>query len=528
MGHGKETPRQKMIGMMYLFLTALLALNISKSVLDAFILIEHGVGKTVVNFTKKNELYYSLFSKAATENKAKAGQWNDKAMQVKAKADETVKFLQDLRREIVKEAGGAEKEPGTLKVDDIQLKDNTEYVPRIMIVGGKGVLLKNKIAEYRKYLISLIDKPEKFKELITGFEKTLDTADPPAEEGVLHSWESERFEHLPLIASVAFMTIIEGDIRNAEADILGYLYSKIDAADMKFNKIEAIVKQNSNYVMSGAKFEAQVFLAAYDSTQRPTVFIGDFDASKNEMIGKADTLKVENGKGMIEETASGTGERKKKGAIRIKGPEGFKWYSWETVYTAAQGGVVISPIKMNVFYRGIANPIKISAVGYTDDATMASATNGSLKKVGAGTYEILPGEGAECSINVVTKGEGGTKNAGSEKFRVKNIPTPQATINGMTDGKLTKGVLKVQKIIEATLKDFPFDLQYTVTQYTVNYTVGGFTKDLDIRGNALTDGQVQGILNRLGAGQQVSFINIKAKGPDGRNRPLNPVLLSIK
>lgn len=528
MGHGKQTPRQKMIGMMYLFLTALLALNISKEVLDAFILIEHGVGKTVVNFAKKNELYYNLFSKAATENKAKAGQWNDKALQVKAKADETVKFLQDIRREIIKQADGDKKEPGTLKVDDIQLKDNTEYVPKIMIVDGKGTLLKKKIEEFRKYIITQIDKPDKHKDLIAGLEKTLDTSDPPAEEGVLHSWESERFEHLPLIASVAFMTIIEGDIRNAEADILSYLYSKIDAADMKFNKIEAIVKQNSNYVMSGNKFHAEIFLAAYDSTQRPTVFINaDYDPVKNEVTGN-DTLPVENGKGIKEETAGGTGEKKMKGVIRIKGPEGFKYYPWNASYTAAQGGVVVSPTKMNVFYRGIPNPISISAVGYTADATSASATNGNLKSIGGGNYEFLPGDGLESIISVSVKGEGGSKSAGApQKFRVKNIPDPVAKINGKSQGKIPKNQLTAAPGIAADLADFPFDLKYSVTSYSVIQTVAGISKVIDVPGN-LFSGPVMAVLKSLGAGSTVVFTNIKARGPDGKTRNLSPIVFQIQ
>lgn len=529
MGHGKQTPRQKMIGMMYLFLTALLALNISKSVLDAFILIEHGVGKTVANFTKKNELYYKLFTDAYAQNPAKVKVWNEKSLLVKAKADETVKFLQELRREIIKQADGDKKEPGTLKVDDIQLKDNTEYVPKIMIVDGKGALLKKKIEEFRKFAISLVDKPEKSKDLLASFEKTLDTSDPPAEEGVLVSWESQRFEHLPLIASVAFMTIIEGDIRNAEADILGYLYSKIDAADMKFNKIEAIVKRNSNYVMSGNKFKAEIFLAAYDSTQRPTVFINaDYDPVKNEVTGK-DTLPVENGKGIKEETAGGTGEKKMKGVIRIKGPEGFKYYPWETSYTAAQGGVVVSPTKMNVFYRGIPNPISISAVGYTADATSASATNGNLKPIGGGNYEFLPGEGLESIISVSVKGEeGGAKSAGApQKFRVKNIPDPVAKINGKNSGKIPKNQLTTAPGIAADLADFPFDLKYSVTSYSIIQTVAGISKVIDVPGNLFT-GPVMSILKSLGAGSNVVFTNIKARGPDGKTRNLSAIVFQIQ
>ena len=50
MAGGKETPRQKMIGMMYLVLTALLALNVTKEILDAFIAIEKNITNSALHF----------------------------------------------------------------------------------------------------------------------------------------------------------------------------------------------------------------------------------------------------------------------------------------------------------------------------------------------------------------------------------------------------------------------------------------------------------------------------------------------
>ena len=43
MAGGKETPRQKMISMMYLVLTALFALNVSVDILDAFAIVNDGL-----------------------------------------------------------------------------------------------------------------------------------------------------------------------------------------------------------------------------------------------------------------------------------------------------------------------------------------------------------------------------------------------------------------------------------------------------------------------------------------------------
>ena len=93
MAHGKETPRQKMIGMMYLVLMAMLALNVSKDVLDAFVLVDEGLTKTTQNFAEKNDVYYKEFDRAAAENPVKAGPWQNKAIEVKRRADERNLFL---------------------------------------------------------------------------------------------------------------------------------------------------------------------------------------------------------------------------------------------------------------------------------------------------------------------------------------------------------------------------------------------------------------------------------------------------
>lgn len=193
--------------------------------LDALIIIEKGIRKTVENFSQKNNLYYGLFSKAATENKAKAKNWNDKAMDVKAKADATVKVLYDIRKIIIKTSGGDES---LTDISKIQLKDNADFCSQIMVKEGKGDLLRNQIEDFRKNIISHVAEPEKHIDLIKSIEKILDTSDPNLKEGIQTTWITEKFQGLPLISCFTFMTLLESNIRNAEADILGYLYFNLN------------------------------------------------------------------------------------------------------------------------------------------------------------------------------------------------------------------------------------------------------------------------------------------------------------
>lgn len=187
MGHGKETPRQKMIGLMYLFLTCMLALNVSKDVLNAFMIVNEGLNETTENFGKKNEMIYGLLDKAAAENAAKAGPWNAKAIEVKKRTEVLVKQLQYYKDTIAKTADGIDTAVNKLAKgyeNRVQSKDNTDFAAQIMYGqenNGEGKKLRAQIEEYRKFMLSLV--PEKNKTLRATIEQNLDTSDPPPHEG---------------------------------------------------------------------------------------------------------------------------------------------------------------------------------------------------------------------------------------------------------------------------------------------------------------------------------------------------------
>ncbi len=148
MAHGKETPRQKMIGMMYLVLTSLLALNVSRSVLDAFTLVDEGLTQTTENFSKKNQGLYSEFDKAYQLNKKKVGEWKDKADEVQKKTLELYNFLQECKKDIVIKSEGPETEAvrdGEVHLQFVNGKDNAEIPAEVMILDKKGAELKEKI-----------------------------------------------------------------------------------------------------------------------------------------------------------------------------------------------------------------------------------------------------------------------------------------------------------------------------------------------------------------------------------------------
>lgn len=534
MGHGKETPRQKMIGMMYLVLTALLALNVQKEVLNAFINIDEGMVKTIENFSKKNQLIYDDFGQKAAANPSKVKSWYDKALEVKKRADELYAMINKLKKEIVVLVDGpatAAIEGDKVSVKGINTKDNMDKPAQVMVGdnnNGQGKVLKAAMVEYREFLLSLVDpKSTLVREAI---EKELDTEDPPSHEGQRHSWESEHFEHLPLAGVITIMSGLQANIRNAESEALRYLYTQIEAGSFNFNKLEPTVIPNSSYIISGNDYNAEVFIAASDTTMAPTVYVGAFDSVrqedgvyKYEMKGNFETLEVKNGKGIYKRRTSGEGVQRWGGLIILKNLDGTETARpFRREYMVAQGMISVNPMKMNVFYLGVDNPVKITASGLPPEKVFATSTNGTITRQKDGTWVVKPRTIGNNMIEVIGELDGKKSSLGYDEFRVKNVPDPVAKVNNSKGGMIDKNVLLAQFGVIADMENFDFDLEFKVTEFTVAAVVRGFTKEVPTKGNKFTDEQKE-LIRALNKGNSMYIQDVRAVGPDGTVRRLNTI-----
>lgn len=523
MAHGKETPRQKMIGMMYLVLTALLALNVSKDVLDAFILVDEGLTKTTTNFVAKNQSLYNSFEQAYELNEVKVEEWFGRAKEVKEKSQELYDFMQESKNEIiVKSEGEASLAIGEDGIDMRQVKgkDNNNVPAEIMILNRRGSELRQKIAEYREFLVGMIDDKENYAAIVTSLESGLDTNDPPPDKkGVSHPWESYYFEHLPLASVITLLSKMQSDVRNAESEILNYLLSQIDAGSFKFNKIEPVIIANSDYVFKGQEYKARVYLAASDSTRDPEILVGGSE------------LPIENGKGLFTGNTSTTGVKSWSGVIRLFGDDGTAIVrEFKHEYTVAEASAVVSPTKMNVFYRAVKNPVSISVSGVPKEDLIVEITKGRITRVPGGDWEVLPGPGTDgevVSVRVYATIDRAKRFMGSSDFRVKNVPNPIAEVAGRDQGVISLGDLTRASGVTAKLKNFDFDLDFNITEFTVSAVLsGGFTKTERSEGDKFTRAQMD-IVSQLRSGQRITFENVKAVGPDGVTRDLNSIVLRI-
>ena len=203
MAHEKLSPRQKMIGMMYLVLTAMLALNVSKEAVEAFKKVDKGLTLTVANYAIKNNLIYSEFDRAAAENPTKAGKYKTLAYQVKERADEAFNFIQDLKIEIItKTEKGIDPEKPQVKGNEVFVENikriDDPNVPSEILIGanenGKAYYLKNVINEYRDFLIATLEGNNPTAE--DALRVSLNTDDGKDPDGQRAPWANMTFQTL--------------------------------------------------------------------------------------------------------------------------------------------------------------------------------------------------------------------------------------------------------------------------------------------------------------------------------------------
>ncbi len=505
-----EAPRQKMISLMYLVLTAMLALNVDKSVLEAFVMVNQNFIETIENFTAKNNGVYKQFSDAELINPVKVKEFKMKALNVKAKSDSLYQYILSVKEEIVIKADG----PGG-RSDSIISKDNLYSSAEVMMTNKRGIELKNKIISYRNYLLALVDTSN--TELIASIKKSLDTTTPRPKDGSTPSWESTKFEGYPLIAVISFLSKMQNDVRSVESDVIKNLFARIDIGDIKVNKLQAQVVAKSDYVLQGDTYEAKVFLSAVDTTAYPSIFVGgsliQFDRKENAGFYKA--------------SAQREGKNEWSGYINYKLPDGsIGKFDFKEDYEVARPSMTVSPTRMNVFYYGIDNPVSISVPSVSASSVKPSITNGTIQ-AGTDGYIVRPDKvGVESIITVSTLIDGTSKEIGKVKFRVKKVPDPVASVGGKVDGAIAKNDLLAQQGILAKIPDFDFEMKFTVLSFNISTTRGGFVKDAPTKGNRFSQEQ-KDLLNGLNPGSRLYIESIEVKGEDNITRTLPTISLKI-
>ena len=511
-----ETPRQRMIGMMYLVLTAMLALNVSNEVLNGFTMTEASLRSTIVSANNRAESLYLDFEALNKQNPEKTGPWLEKAMAVKKEADALFNKLQEFKVEIVKIADGKKADPNAENIEDRENLDAAaEYAQlnKDSDPNRRGKLLKEQIDHFRKMIGEMNPgKAESYNEIFsTGKIKSLHS-------GEMVPWENAMFDFMPAVAVTTLLTKYQSDVRSAETDVVNYLKGQTDASDFRVNSIKAYaLPVSSSYVLKGGKYTAQIVLSAVDSTLTPNYFVNGHQIGQN---------------GIYEVIGSTIGENSFSGYIEMfRNGQSFQ-YPFKQSFTVGTPSATVSNIDLNVVYRGIDNKFEISVPGVPSSAVSVSVDGGTATKTGEGRYNIRASRDGEIGISVSANIEGKVMPMGRSNFRVKYLPDPKSFIRYTDAGGVVRQKSSA-KLRLSELKNNPAIIaDYGEDELVkANFSIIGFRMVTNFgskqaSGSALTSAQLADI-DKLEGGERIIFTDIKAKGPDDKIRPLTPVTVEL-
>jgi gliding motility-associated protein GldM len=507
MAGGKQSPRQRMMGILYLVLLGLVALSVPDSLMDAFKNIRISLDNSTANVDKGLQASISTFEATKLkEQKERAQPIYDRAKKASQIANDLNDYVKKLKDELIEKGGGIN--PGT---GDVDKRENLDASAEVMINNKKGEELRQKIETTKAQLLDLLKPNEK-----AGINFSLSADAPKITTGPQKTWEEAYFgDGIPLGASLTTLAKIQTDTKNAENEVVKKILAEIDVAAVTLDQFNGVAVAPTSYVLQGQTYSADIFLTAYDSKSTPNIVIN------------GSSIPVSDGKGKYTVNTSKEGVFTYSGTITVKGPEGSKTYELpKQTYQVAKPSAVVSPDKMNVLYIGVPNPVSVSAPGVSKENIRVSMTGGSIEGTG-GKYTVNVKTLGEATINVsgeLTKGK--VTNLGSSLFRVKRIPDPKPQFAGKSGGNTGAANIRAQDRIFAKLDNFDFDAKFNVTRFTI--LVAKPRQDviiLSATGNELT-GAMKALINTVTPGTTVVFKDIIAVGPDGTQRGLDPIVLS--
>jgi gliding motility-associated protein GldM len=509
-GESANPLRQKMINMMYLVLTALLALNVSADILKAFALVNGGLEKTNADYLAKNDATMEHFSAAYKNDQKRAQQFYDNARKANEAADRLFNDLQQLKETMADEADGwvaGTNKTAVMNDQDLEISENY-FVTREK--GKKGRELRQKLENFQKQMRGLlIDGEGRPAPNAASFAIDIEQTKENKKEGIKKQWHEYYFSGVPVIAAITELTKFQNDVRNAQSEVTNYLYKQIGTQFEAVDELEAVARTNTPAVYAGQEFAADLFLGARSSTQ-------EFTATVN---GKS--VPVQNGHAIYKVNPTGTGEQTLNVAIQYKNSRGqIETKTTQMNYQVFTGQAVISADQMNMVYRNIENPMSISVPGFSDAQTIVNWGGLPAKRVGVGKYSIKPtaSTSPNCTVSVSVRMPNGTiRSMGQQSYKVRNVPMAQVYVNGKPGGQMSKGELLATTLFTVGHgPEFAFTgLNYKVLEYTLLVMPKGKTADMYPGNDNKFSGSARERFKTVRSGDAVSIVNVKVQGPAG-------------
>lgn len=504
MAGGKQTPRQKMINLMYLVFIAMLAMQIDQEIIRSYKDTNDSLTNTRKDIVEaKNKIFYMTLKEKAKTSPEAYGPLQVQYEDLAARTDALVNLIEGYKGEMSTQA---EYNTSLAVEESFTALNNTEPATTLFFKDGdeknisaKSTELKNKVDDLRNYIVTKFSNNTQLKGVAERAQKNLWAEFPKDDKRAKggKNWFQYKFYNQPLIAALSNLELIESEARNLQADaISSMLQEKVDA-DIKFNSYEALVSGPSS-IMKG-------------ETGQIKVAIGTF-ASNVPGLKISGVQRVENGQGIIIPNTGSIGEQKFGGEISFTDKNGkvitLPYAHTLNVVSGAealkeQNGAILQADKMMVLYRGLSNPVSGAILGADLAATTLSAPGASVSG-GKGKWNVTPGSGNTVKLTISGKSPSGKVISQGFDFRIKNIPPPRGEIRGKSYDIMPANMISKQTLT-ATLKDFDFPVSFNVVSFKVKVP-GKAT--LSVNGNSLAP--VESLTKGLRSGDNVAIFDVQA------------------
>lgn len=514
-----NSPRQRMINLMYLVFIAMMALNMGKEVLSAFGLMNEKLQTANERYQLTNEAAFAELERKEQEKPEDYKEALEKARQVRELSNEYYAYLNTLKEEVMSQASNK---------TDYQVMDKSDFLDEKFFktdgLKPEGQKFLDEINKYRTQLVSLLGaKDEALKKIIEERFSTGENNKVKDREGNTVGWVQYNYEGFPYIASVTKFSQLQSDIRQTEQDFYKAMLGEKMKEELSMKHYTTLLEQTRGAYYTNQQFDGAIVLGRKDNSTKPKRVDLTLDGRK---LSESEVEVVE-GKIKLKVNTGNVGEHK------IAGTLYYEQDGQETPVEVAQSfttiprpnEAVISADKMNVVYRGVVNPMTISMPGVPDSQVTASAPG--LSRKSGPNYIMKPNVGsAEVTINVTGTFEG-QKFSSSKKFRVKDIPKPEGAILRTTGAvKLAKANILAGELSVA-FNDFDFDLSTRVNSFRI--LVPG-QPSVVVQGNRVSaSGAAAAAVNRAKRGDiiQISEIRYSVSGYSGTPKPATPISIEV-
>ncbi len=500
-----KEPRQIMINLMYIVLTAILALNVSAEIMNAFLLMDDSLNESSRITARSNDELFGAISEQA-DSYAQFAAYKEKAIQAQRIGQAFSTHVATLKDLLVERSGGYDENnhPKGIK--------NKDVTTRLLVKEGRGEKLQKAIEETRQHLLDLIGDEEARRVLSESI--PLKVHDLP-EDSDKKTWAQFTFQQMPLAAVLPMLSKLQNDVKVAETTILNHFLEQTGIT-YKPDRFEAVISADKSYVIRGESLKADVFLGSYSST------VDNISVAVN---GRS--YPVENGKASISIQPSGLGKKEFTATIEMENPltGDMETYTKTFTYEVGERSVTASADKMNVFYVGVDNPLSVSAAGVPSAQVRVRADGVQLNKVNNVQYTVKPDRPGRTNIIV----SGGGLEPTSFEFRIKPIPNPIMKLGNKTGGTITPAELKVYDRLDAVLENFDFDARCRVQSFELTRVPRGSDAIYTTNNGGSFGANTKRILSNAKRGDMVYFEKIKVKCPgDKVGRSLNSLVFRVR